>query len=143
MGNTEGQKTKIDEEAATADFERFAEAWDLDTAVDRMNAEDSEDFTNHRWRIIRQIIAGRALVNEDGNIVYTLFKPFTSITEVTITLPDTRAFTSMDKEKVGRSMGQSVQFIAEAIGQVPGIVKTMGGIDFKFLQVVYGLFLGS
>jgi len=139
----EGQDKKVALEVAEADFERFALAWDLDTEVEEFTLEDKDEFLEHRRKIVRQIRGGRAAINEAGDIVYQLFDPVGTLTEVLIRRPKGTHFMAMDKEKDGRNISKMIQFVSASINQLPGIIKKMDGVDVKFLQAVYMLFLGS
>lgn len=144
MTDTEGQeKNKVAYEVAEEDFERFADAWDLDIDIGTMTEEDAEDFAAQKRKIIRQIVQGRAAVNESGNIVYRLFEPVGTLSEVTLTRPRGRAYMDMDKAKEGKNVTKFTNLIAASIRQIPMIISRMDGVDVKFLQAVYTLFLGS
>jgi len=137
------EERKVALEVADADFFRFARAWDLDTEFEEFTPEDKDAFLEQKRKIVRQICGGRAAVNEEGNIVYQLFEPVGTLTDVLIRRPKGMHFVSMDKEKEGRNISKMIQFISASINQLPGIVKKMDGVDVKFLQAVYMLFLGS
>lgn len=130
-------------EVADEDFLRFAEAWDLDIDVSTMSSEDAEDFAAQKRKITRQIVSGRAAIDVDGNIVYRLFEPVGTLQEVTLKRPRGRAYMDMDKAKDGRNVTKFTNLIATSIKQIPTIISKMDGIDVKFLQAVYTLFLGS
>jgi hypothetical protein len=134
---------KIVLEVAEAEFERFAGSWNLDTDIETMSIEDRDDFEGHKRKIVRQIQGGRVVINEEGNIIYTLFTPVGTLAEVTIKRPKGRTYMAMDKIKEGQNIGKLLHFLSSAINQLPGVIKQMDGIDFKFLQAVYMLFLGS
>lgn len=140
---TEGQTEKITYEVALEEFDRFAAAWRLDTDLETMSEEDIEDFEAAKRKIALQIKAGNASVNDEGNIVYQLFQPVGILTEITLKRPSGRAYTDTDKARDGKNITKSNHLIASAIGQLPMILQKMDGIDYKYIQAVYGLFLGS
>ena len=134
---------KIIHEVAQDEFNRFAAAWDLDTDIDYMNQDDADSFEQQKRKIVRQIMDGRAIVNDEGNIEYTLFEPIGTLAEVTFKRPHGRGFTAMDRAKDGKSITKFINMVGDAIGQPPSIINKMDGIDVKFCQAVYMLFLGS
>ena len=134
---------KIAHEVAQDEFDRFAVAWDLDTDIDTMTEEDADGFNQNKRKIVRQIMNGRAVINDDGDIDYTLFRPVGQLESVLLKRPGGRAYLAMDRAKEGRSVTKFNNMIGEAIGQVPTVISRMDGIDVKFLQAVYTLFLGS
>lgn len=134
---------KIAYEVAEAEFDIFALAWDLDTEVETMTEEDSEEYATAKRKIVRQIVGGRLSVNEDGNLVYTLFEPVGSLTKLTIKRPRGAAYVRMDKAKEGKTITKFIHLMSAATGQISTIFSRMDGVDMKFLQAVYSLFLGS
>lgn len=139
----EDGKNKVAYEVALEEFERFAESWRLDIEVDTMTGEDAEDFEQMRRKVTLQISSGNALVNAEGDIEYTLFKPVGSLTAITMKRPGGAAYKATDMAKEGRNMTKTNLLMASAIGQMPAILVQMDGIDYKYITAVYGLFLGS
>ena len=57
---------KVALEVAQEEYERFAEAWDLDTDVDAMNEEDRKSYEALERLLLRNIQAGSLTVDEGG-----------------------------------------------------------------------------
>jgi len=73
----EKRETKAEEkpamglDVAESEFERFAEAMDLDIDPAKMDADDLKGFEKHKRLIIEAMVAGRLVVNTSGEPVYT------------------------------------------------------------------------
>ena len=147
MEDKEGQQAqktpKIAYEVALEEFDRWAVAWRIDTGVDSMNDDDADDFESLKRQITLQINSGNALVNDDDNIVYELFEPIGNLTEIELKRPRGRAWKVTDRAKKDRNIAKTDLLIATAIGKTPTIFGQMDGIDYKYIQAVYALFLGS
>ncbi len=137
------KKEIVVREVAEQEFDRWADAWRIDTDIGHMDGEDTQDFENEKHKIINNIVRGYAAVNEEGNIVYKLSEPVGSLEEIELKRPRGRAWIASDKPKLNRNAAKTIHLIADAIGQIPAIIKRMDGIDVKFLFSVYNLFLGS
>lgn len=143
MENNEGQTPKIAYDVALDEFEKWAIAWRIDTETDSMDQEDAEDFVSAKRKITLQLSSGEAWLNDDGNIVYKLFEPIGSLTEIELKRPRGQAWRVTDKAKLGRNVTKNDLLIATAIGKTPAILSKMDGIDYKYILAVYSLFLGS
>ena len=134
---------KIVLEQAEAEFKRFADEWDIDDNVESMSGEDRESFEQVQKRIIKQIVKGNAVVDEGGNITYTLKHPLGSISEVQFRVPGGDAYMAMDKFKDRQSIHKLYAFMGSMTKQPPALFSNMDGRDIKFCQGVALLFLGS
>jgi len=65
---------KVDAETAEREFERFAEEMDVDIDVSKMDDDDRSGFEKNKDRIVRAIMFGDLVVNDNGEAVYTPFK---------------------------------------------------------------------
>ena len=137
--STEKDRTEV----AEAEFERFAEAWELDTETETMSAEDTESFNAQKRKIILMIKRGRAVVTEDGDIVYQLKKPVGRLKEVTLKSGAGASYWDMDKSRGEKYIGKLNHYLCDAIGLTNSELLKMSSIDTKFLYGVYGLFLNS
>lgn len=65
---------KIPQEIIESEFNRFCEEWDIDNEVDRMTAEDAEDFASIKNQITRYMEDQRIELTEDAKMrVYLRF----------------------------------------------------------------------
>ena len=140
---SENKIPKIAFEVAEEEFVRFAEAWELDIDVSTMTEEDSDSFRTQKRRVIQKIMDGKAVVKEDGDIEYTLKKAIGKLNVVTLSIPPWGGWTDMDRGRKDKNMMKFTHYCANAINQPVTVLTRMHGIDAKFIQGVYSLFLGS
>ena len=62
---------KIAKEVAEQDFNRFVEAMALEVDPTNMDEDDHKGFTQQKDRIIRAIMSGSLVVNDNGEPVFT------------------------------------------------------------------------
>ena len=142
-GQIQSNKVKVAYEVAEQDFYRFADAWDIDIDIDRMTPEEIDDFNTQKRRITRQIEKGRAAVNDEGNIDYQLFEPLNNLSDLELKRPRGIAWLDTDSAKEGRTVTKLNKLMSSALKIHTPLLAKMDGIDIKFLQAVYSLFLGS
>ena len=65
------EEIKIDKDAAEAEFERFANAMDIDIDISKLDPEDTTAFNKSKDRIILAIQETHLVINDDGEAVYT------------------------------------------------------------------------
>jgi hypothetical protein len=130
-------------EVIEEEFNRFAREWDLDADTTNMSEEDRESFETQKKRVTRQIAAGNAVVDEDGNVTYTLQHPPGSITELVFRVPGGDAYMAMDKFKDRQNVHKLNAFMGVMTKTAPSIFSNLDGRDVKFCQAVSALFLGS
>lgn len=140
------RKKKDSYEVAESEFELFAAAWDLDTDLDYMSEEEETDFLSRKRRIIRKIVSGAAIINENGDIEYTLTQAIGTLEKVTIKRPSGHSIVEMDKVKsTSKVVAKTNAIYADAM-EIPASFLSsikMDGIDYKFIQGAYLLFFGS
>lgn len=136
------QMTPADNRAvAESEFDRWAEAWRLDTDFDSMPDEERDDFSVAKRKICNEIIRGTATVDDAGDIEYTLFKPVGRLERLKLKRPGGRNYHDMDKGKLDKTVSKLHHMISGAIGQPISVILRFDGIDIKFIHSVYGLFL--
>ncbi len=134
---------KITREVAEVEFARFVEAWDIDANTDNMSGDDKESFNQQKGRIVNQIIAGHATIDEAGDIRYRLKYAEGSVTELHFRVPKGDAYMSMDKYKDRQNIHKMNSFLGGMTKQSPQFFSNMDARDVKFCQGVFVLFLGS
>ncbi len=141
--NEKNLESKIAYDVALDEFGRWAAAWRIDTDIDSMNQEDADDFELAKRKITLQISSGEAWVNDNDNIVYKLYEPIGTLSEIELKRPRGRAWKMTDRAKLNRNVAKNDLLIAQAIGQTPTLLSRLDGIDYKYILAVYSLFLGS
>lgn len=139
----ENLEPKIAYDVALDEFDRWAFAWRIDDDIDSMNQEDADDFEAMKRTITRQISSGEAWVNDSDNIVYKLYEPIGTLSEIELKRPRGRAWKMTDRAKLNRNVAKNDLLIAQAIGQTTTLLSRLDGIDYKYILAVYSLFLGS
>lgn len=134
---------KVVREVAEKEFERFVMAWDIDANTDNMSGEDKESFIQQKGRLVNQIVAGHATVDEDGDIHYKLKYPKGDTTELHFRVPTGAAYMSMDNFKDRQNISKINAFLGSMTKQAPRFFANMDARDVKFCQGVAILFLAS
>lgn len=134
---------KVAVEVAELEFNRFAEKFDLDTDVKKMSEKDTDTFESNQRKIVRSIMSGHAIVEEDGTILYTLKCPEDggALTDLKFSPPKGNIYTVTDKYKEGQNVHQLNGAIGVLTGQPPKTFANMAAIDVKFCHAVTNLFL--
>lgn len=133
--------TTISEEIAEEDFTRWAEDMGLESDIENYSGNDETVFKNGKKLFIRAITKGNAVVNDDGNFVYTVsdrspdgYKG----TDVEIKLPPPRAFIT---QKDSDGMKRILSIASGMTGKDTGWFMKLALPDFKFFIGIAGLFL--
>lgn len=140
----EDQKTvtteyKVDQETATADFDRFTESMDLDVDPVGMDDEDKIDFERHRGKLIEALRVGSLVINDTGEPVFTPQRE--TGTPITFHEPRGSALMAMDRKKKNHDMGKLFATMAEMTGCNPGTFSKMRMPDLKICMAIVTLFL--
>lgn len=131
------------------DFEEWAEAWRVDTFTDTMSDEDLEEFNSLKRKIVNEFRRKNAVLDEDSNIKYRLYKPLKNpsgnitFEEITLKIPTARNWESMDNAGQNKTMKKMFIFYADVLNIVPATLKKLSGVDLRFIQSVYSFFLAS
>lgn len=135
------EKPKVSKDVATKEFERWAEAWDIDIDREYMDDEDKSTFDNLRSRIERNIMRGRLVVSKDGEqIVQNLHKG--GPRPITYSMPKGAAWLTMDQHKERQSMHKVFGYLAAMAGEPIRYFSNLDGPDVKVAQDIGLLFLG-
>jgi len=139
----ETDNQKVDLETAENEFKRFVEEWEIDDDISTMDVESKEDFERLKRRIVRAVMKGRAVIDENGDIIYTLRKSVNDIETLHFKLPYGIAYLSMDRHKDRQNVHKMNGILGNIVSQDPKIFAKMQGPDYKFCLGVVQLFLGS
>ena len=134
----------VDHLQAEMEFDKFCEAWYIDNEVDTMKSdEDRDSFLKCKREIIRYVRDGHANFSEDGTEVkLVLRKVVLGKEEVSLKVPTGTAFMAMDQYKEGKHVHKFHAFMADVAKVSPVMLSKMSGIDIRFFQQVFSLFLG-
>lgn len=131
----------IPKAVAKKEFDRWAEAWDVDTAREHMDEDDRKGFDNMRHRIERAIMAGRLVVSEDGSVVEQALLGGDK-NKIVYQIPTGAAWLTMDQHKEKQGMHKIFSYLAAMSKQPSRYFSNMDGRDIKVAQDIAVLFLG-
>jgi len=135
---------RVNRETAESDFDRFAEAWCLDTDTASMREKDSDSFEDLKRKIVSAIMGGHLDVAGDSGLTYRLQFPQTGgITELEMRIPPGSALVAFDKFKEQQAIAKLNAYMAAMCKQNPAIFSQMDGRDLKIVQAVATIFLAS
>lgn len=135
-------KRRISPEVAEAEFQRFLDTMDLVFSTEGLDAEDRTQLELQKKRIIRAILDGRLVVDQEGVPVYT---PRASEDKDPITFPEPKGgdFMQADLHKKNHDITKSMAILAAATHQPPERYGNMVWSDLKVCQAVHGLYIGG
>jgi hypothetical protein len=134
----------VSNEQANAEFDRWAEDWDIDSDVSAMDLEAREVFNSQRRRLVRAIRAGHLAVGDDSTLRYQLrFPVFESITDLVFRPPSGEALLGFDKFRDRENFHKLNTFMGSMTGAAPAIFVKMDARDLKIPQAIATLFLAS
>jgi len=132
----------ISVEAATADFERFAECMDLDLNEKTMTDEDRVDFGALKNQFIRAVTNGHLTINDDGEPTIHFKKPPSDDeTSVTFYEPDGAAFLALDKGKKNADNAKQYMMMGDICKCSHSLFAKLKNRDLKTCKMVLALFL--
>jgi hypothetical protein len=136
-------KQAVAREVALSEFEAFAEAWDIETDLSKMDEDSRVDFEKLSGRVVSAIEAGRANVGDDGSLNYQLKTAIGDCADVTFHVPKGVDYMAMDAYKDKETVRKLFAFMASITKKNVKLFGSMSGPDFKFAQAVATLFMGS
>ena len=135
---------RVAPEVAQMEFDRFAREWDIDSDLGAMSLEDKASFESQKNRIIKEICAGQATIDDDGNVSYTLKHPKEGSALVELIFKVTRGNKAvMDQYKERELMHKTMAYIGTLVGQPPKVMFGLDPRDQKFGEAIAVLFLAS
>lgn len=131
---------RIDAETAEAEFERFADAMDLDLDQDDMDDEDTADFKKFKRIFMRALRRGFLIINENGEPVYTprlgdFQKP------LVFSEPEGSVYMSMDNKKKNHNVKKLYGAMAEMTGTSIITFTKMKNRDRNVCEAIMMFFL--
>lgn len=133
--------TKVDQQTAEFEFDRFLYTMELETDTGELDEDELKAFNSLRDTFVKAVMAGRLVVNESGEPVYT---PVTieDATPLTFHEPTGAAFMAMDRRKQGEDMAKMAALMGAITKTGPARFSKMGARDWKVCQAITALFMG-
>lgn len=131
-------ESKIPRELAESEFERFAEAMDLDIDRTRMDADDQKGLDEAKQVLFRAMERGQLVIDEKGQPVFTP----SSGEPITFYEPTGASFISMDAKKKDHQVAKLIAIMADITRLPEKIFSKLPNRDFKVCRTIVTLFLG-
>lgn len=127
-------------EMAEAEFDRFVEAMDLDLDTAFMDDEDRTAFNKQKSRILKAMINGSLIINENGEAVYA---PQRSGVEKAITFHERTgaSLMAMDGKKKNHNVAMTYAVMADITREHPGTFAKLKGSDIKICEALFALLM--
>lgn len=132
---------KIAKEMAEQEFDRFAEAMDLNVDTTKMDLEDKQGFTEQHGRLINAIQKGSLVINDNGEPVFTPQR--TQGTDpITFYEPTGASLMAMDRKKQTEDIAKMFAAMGDITKTHANIFSKMRMSDLKVCMAITMFFLG-
>lgn len=132
----------VGREVAEKEFDRFVEEMDLDLDTADMDAEDQTAFSKQKNRIIKAIMVGALIINENGEAEYTPRNAKTKYKDAIIFHERTGAsLMAMDGKKKGYDVAKTYAVMANMCKVHQKVFAGMVGVDGKVCEAIFSLLM--
>lgn len=131
----------VAQEVAEDEFNRFCDSMDIDNNTEAMTEEDEKSFKGPKETIIRAIMQGSLIVNDDGEPVYTP-RNSPKVGELTFREPNGADYMAMDRKKDGQNISKMWAMADAVTKSTPGAISNLRNRDLKVVQAIMQLFMG-
>lgn len=132
--------TKVGRRVAEVEYARFLEAMDLQDSLDtsKMDDEDRKGLDLIRTMVIRAIMHGHLVINENGEPVYTPTRG--NKNPITFHEPTGAHQMAMDQRKKNHTVSRQMSWMAAMTKQPVARFANMANRDLKLCQGLFLLF---
>lgn len=134
-------KEVIAREVAEAEFDRFVEAMDIEASTADMDAEDKKGFLEQKDRIVKAVMSGALIVNDNGEPVYTPART-KDADALTFHEPTGASLMAMDRKKKTEDVGKLYATMGDMTKTHANTFSKMKMPDLKVCMAITTLFLG-
>jgi len=135
-------KEIIAAEVAEQDFERFADAMDLDLDETKMSEEDLSSFRPQKERLLRAISNGHLIFNDEGEPIYTPYRKASKSKEPITFHERTGAdLMALDSGKKGQDVKKMMNMMASMCRTHPKTFAGLAGEDIKVCEALFTLLM--
>lgn len=132
----------VDKETAEIEFNRFAEAMDLDIDTDDMNEEDKNAFNRQKKRILRAIERGSLVINDGGEAVFTPSNPKSGYSEpLTFHERTGASLMAMDNKKKNHDVAKTYAVLADMCKVNQSVFAKLAGSDIKLCESLFSVLM--
>jgi hypothetical protein len=132
---------KVVKEQAQAEFDQFVKKMDLDLETSDMDQEDLTQFEKQKNKVLREIMRGNLIINDNGEPVYTPHRTSALSEPITFYEPDCAVILMMDKKKTGQDVGKMYALMGAMTHQSAAMFSKLKGTDYKVCSAIASLFL--
>lgn len=131
---------KVAHDVALDEFNRFCESMDIDNNTEAMTEEDAKSFEEPKGVIIRAIMEGSLLINDDGEPEYTP-KNSPKVGNLTFREPNGADYMAMDRKKEGQNIAKMWTLAESVTKSAPGTIANLRNRDLKVVRAIMQLFM--
>ena len=133
---------KVVKEVAENEFFRFLEKMDIEVDFDEMSDDDTKDFSTCKNKLVKAIMQGSLIINDEGLPVYT---PTRSDNKDPITFNEASGSTILqtDKSKSNQTIHKIYASMAELTKTTPSLFSKMKMKDLNICMSICTLFLAQ
>ena len=133
---------KIAKDAAEQEFERFLDKMDLEFDTNEMTEEDAKDFNIHKNKLVKCIMKGSLVIDDEGIPTYTPIRSENN-EPLTFNEPSGSIILSMDKSKANQNGHKLYSSMAEITKTTPSRFSKMKMKDVNVCISIFTLFLAQ
>lgn len=127
-------------ELAQAEFDRWAEAMDLDLDPAYMDSEDRTSFERQKRRVINALQRGSLVISEAGEAVYTPQKS-QNCEPLTFHERTGASLMAMDGKKKNQEASKTYAVMADICQTHPKTFAAMKGEDIKVCEALFAFLM--
>ena len=132
----------VSKDMAESEFDRFTEAMDLDLDTSDMDAEDLTAFNKQKSKVVKAIMLGSLVVNDNGEVVYTPRNAKSKYKEALTFHERTGAsLMAMDGTKKNHDVTKTYKVLADMCKVHPSVFAGLVGIDVKICEALFALLM--
>lgn len=132
----------VGREVAELEFQRWAEAMDLDVDVDGLDAEDLRALNKQKSRIVGAIQRGSLVISEAGEAVYTPANSASRHTDpITFHERTGASLMAMDSRKKSADAARTYAVMGDICRLPPQAFAGLVGIDIKVCEALFALLM--
>lgn len=133
------EKIKIAAEVAETEFDRWADAMDIDH--ESLAGEDLESFNMQKSKIVKAIVRGSLVISDNDEAVYT---PQRSGEVEPITFHERTGASLMAADRVKRdhNVAKMYAILGDMTNQHPSTFAKLKGVDIKVCEALFALLMG-
>lgn len=137
------RESKISFELAEHEFEKFAEAMDLDVDPVGMSDEDKVGLLEAKRVFVKAVQSGALIVDDEGQPVFTPQRPGSKVKDpITFYEPTGATLMEIDKAKSGADVSKTFKVLGNLTKTSTARFSGLMYSDLKVCTALMGLFMG-